>query len=80
MAPALRTQIYLSRDQRDELDRIAAREGASLAELIREAVDEYLSSRPAGIDEALEVSFGAAPDAAMPSRAEWKRRESELVG
>lgn len=80
MAAALRTQIYLTREQRDELDRLSEREGASLAELIRDAVDEYLDSRPVGIDEALEASFGAVPDAEMPSRREWGRRESELVG
>ncbi len=80
MAAALRTQIYLTRQQREELDRIATRDGASLAELIRDAVDEYLNARPAGIDQALEESFGAAPDAAMPDRAEWARRERRLVG
>ena len=77
---ATRTQIYLTREQRDELDRIAERDGASLAELIRDAVDEYLSSRPLGIDEALAASFGAAPDAELPDRGEWDRRESKLVG
>ena len=71
---ALRTQIYLTQDQRKELDARAEREGASLAELIREAVDEYLDSRPASIDEALASTFGAAPDAQVPSRSEWDQR------
>ena len=75
MAAALRTQIYLTREQREELDRIGDREGVSLAELIRAAVDEYLEGRPHGIDDALAESFGTVPDATAPSRSEWDRRE-----
>lgn len=69
---ALRTQIYLTEDQRKELDARAKREGASLAELIREAVDEYLDARPASIDEALASTFGVVPDAEAPPRSEWE--------
>jgi len=72
---ALRTQIYLQSEQRAALDRIAAAEGSSLAELIRAAVDEYLEARPTDVDEALEASFGAAPDASAPPRSDWGERE-----
>lgn len=71
---ATRTQIYLTRRQREELDRLVEREGASLAELIRDAVDEYLGARPVGIDEALRDTFGAVPEAEIPDRAEWEPR------
>lgn len=74
MAPARRTQIYLTAEQRAELDARASDEGASLAQLIREAVDEYLDSRPASLDEALSSSFGVVPDAEAAPRAEWEAR------
>lgn len=72
---ALRTQIYLTKEQREQLDRIALSEGASLAELIRGAVDEYLQGRPSDVITALAESFGAIPDARAPSRSEWRQRE-----
>lgn len=72
---ALRTQIYLTEAQRSELDAISTRDGASLAELIREAVDEYLDIRPASVDEALASSFGSLPGAEAAQRSEWDRRE-----
>ncbi len=71
---ALRTQIYLTQEQRRELDSLAEREGASLAELIREAVDEYLQARPPDIDAVLAESFGAAADATAAARSEWRDR------
>ena len=73
---ALRTQVYLTQEQRRELDARSEREGASLAELIREAVDEYLEARPASLDEALSATFGAAPDAEAPPRSDWDRRNA----
>jgi len=78
MAPALRTQIYLSREQRRALDEISRSEGASLAELIRVAVDEFLDGRPRDVDAALTESFGAVPEAAAPPRSEWASREQRV--
>ncbi len=75
MAGALRTQIYLTADQRRELDAISLRQGSSLAELIREAVDEYLEVRPGDLDDALTASFGAARHAVAPARSEWDHRK-----
>lgn len=40
-----RTQIYLRESQREELDKLAARKGMALAELIREAVDYYIAAK-----------------------------------
>ena len=72
---ALRTQIYLTAQQRRDLDGIAKTEGVSLAELIRTAVDKYLDSRPADVDTVLAETFGSVPEAAAPSREEWGDRE-----
>ncbi len=71
---ALRTQIYLTADQRRELDLLVEREDVSLAELIREAVDEFLNAHPPSLNEALAASFGAVPEAAATSRSDWDRR------
>lgn len=69
---ATRTQIYFTEEQRDRIDRAAAARGITMAELVREAVDEYLSDEidPA---ETLAATFGAAPEAAAPSRDDWHR-------
>lgn len=70
---ALRTQIYLTREQRDRLDVLRAQRGVSLAEAIRLAIDEYLDRTGADHVTALSSSFGAMPDLAVPSRDEWDR-------
>ena len=41
-----RTQIYLSRDQADALDRAAKRTGTTRSHLIREAIAEKSGTRP----------------------------------
>jgi len=38
----LRTQIYLTEEQHEQLARLARDRGASMAHLIREAISEYL--------------------------------------
>ena len=43
-----------------------------MAELVREAVDEFLEVDSDPI-EVLASTFGTAPDAAVPSRDEWHR-------
>ncbi len=71
---SIRTQIYLTVDQRRALDEIARREGKAMAEVVRDAVDEYLSGSPVAADQALDATFGAAPDLEVPSRDGWERR------
>jgi len=68
-----RTQIYLTSDQRERLDAIAARSGRTLADLIREAVDGYLAAGPSDPAESLAATFGSLPAIAIPSRDEWNR-------
>ncbi len=69
---ATRTQIYLTQDQRAKIDRAAAAEGVTMAELIRRAVDVYLDDEADAAD-VLAATFGAAPDADVPSRDGWQR-------
>ena len=78
---ALRTQIYLTAEQRAQLDERVAAEGRPLAELIREAVDAYLAEGgQVGAAEALAATYGAVPDADAPPRSEWSDRETRLRG
>jgi Ribbon-helix-helix protein, copG family len=41
-----RTQVYLTDDQRQRIDRVAATDGLTMSQVIRHAVDEYLDDRP----------------------------------
>lgn len=70
---ATRTQIYLTREQRAQLDELTARDGRALAEIIRDAVDLYLDSTTPDPAAALGDTFGAARSFAVPSRDEWRR-------
>lgn len=70
---ATRTQIYLTREQRERLDEVTQRQGKSLAEVVRQAVDEYLDRSALDLQSALEASFGSMPDLEVPSRDEWDR-------
>jgi hypothetical protein len=70
--PALRTQIYLTADQRARIDRVARARGVTMAEVIRTALDQFLDGTPEP-STALAATFGAAKDIAAPSRDEWDR-------
>ena len=69
---AIRTQIYLTEDQRARIDRVADAEGVTMAELIRRALDEYLGDDTDSAP-ALAATFGADPNAETPSRETWRR-------
>lgn len=73
MSSTMRTQIYLTREQRARLDELGARTGRGLAELIREAVDAYLEGVGPDARSALADTFGSLPDLEVPERAEWDR-------
>lgn len=67
-----RTQIYLTDEQRERIDRVAAAKGWTMAQVVRRAVDDYLDDEP-DLEAALASTFGAAPDASVPSRDAWRR-------
>lgn len=71
--PSIRTQIYLTDDQRRLLDTRGRRTGAPMARMIREAVDAYLTDARPNPDEALDETFGTLPDLELPTRDEWDR-------
>jgi len=71
--PSFRTQVYLTREQRARLDALRERDGRTLAQLIRDALDAYLASVAPRPDEALARTFGTLPDLEVPSRDEWDR-------
>jgi hypothetical protein len=71
--PSIRTQIYLTDDQRRRLDVRGRRTGAPMARMIREAVDVYLADDRPDARAALDETFGTLPDLDLPSREEWDR-------
>lgn len=70
---ATRTQIYLTTDQRQRIDELADAEGVTMAEVVRRALDSYLVAGQPGASSVLTRTFGAAPEAQYPDRAEWAR-------
>jgi hypothetical protein len=70
---ATRTQVYFTEEQRRALDARAAREGKTLAEVVREAVDAYIAQEPPKLDVVLDETFGSMPDLDVPPRDEWDR-------
>lgn len=69
-----RTQVLLSREQRERLERLAAERGVSVGALIREAIDRYLPPRKRSREEALE----AIRRLELPVDR-WDRMEDEIV-
>jgi predicted DNA-binding protein len=69
---ATRTQIYLTEEQRRRIDQVAKASGVTMAEIVRRALDAYLAGEvdPSTV---LAATFGAVPDASVPSRDEWDR-------
>lgn len=76
----VRTQIYLTKHQRDELVAISKAAGKKQSELIREAVDRLITqSRPSRREAVLREAAGIWKDRTdLPdfnsTRAEWDRK------
>jgi len=70
---SIRTQVYLTAEQRRRLDARARSRETSLAHVIREAVDAYVAEERPDADAALNETFGVLPDLELPSRDEWDR-------
>ena len=78
---ATRTQIYLTKKQRQQLDARRKREGKTLAAVVRDAVDAYVArdtAAAADIQTVLDRTFGSIPDLEVPSRDEWEERAQRL--
>jgi hypothetical protein len=75
---SIRTQIYLTAEQRAAIDGRTKRNGESLAWIVREALDQYLDLGPQDLKSALDRSFGTVPDLEVPSRKEWNRFDLDL--
>lgn len=83
----VRTQIYLSKEQKRRLDQMAAATGKRQSVLIREALDIYLAERqPKDWKEALEAVRGMwadrddLDDFVRDMRAGWNERLERLYG
>ena len=77
----VRTQIYLTDEQKRQLARLAAASGRKQSEMIREAIDGYLAERePKDWREAFEAVRGMWADRddldtfVSDLRAEWEQR------
>jgi len=73
-----RTNIYLEDRQTAILDRIAAEEGRSRAEVIRRLIDRALAGRDDDLTAdlaAIDESFGALRGMDVPTRAAGDREE-----
>jgi hypothetical protein len=78
---ATRTQVYLTQEQRDRIEELRSRDGRTLAEVIRTALDEYLATHGRQAEErdlaerqrVLDETFGAFPDFPYPDRSDWDR-------
>lgn len=70
---SVRTQVYLTEEQRRRIDRLASARGLSLAAIVRSALDAYLDAELPDPVPILTATFGAAPDASVPDRSEWSR-------
>ena len=62
-----RTQIYLTEEQRRRIGARMRRDGVSLATVVREALDQYLTHGSEDVEEALDRTFGALPDLEAPA-------------
>jgi hypothetical protein len=81
MSTATRTQVYLTAEQRRQIEELRAHDGRTLAEVIRAALDEYLSTHGrdaaerarAETQRVLDETFGVVPDFPYPNRDEPDR-------
>lgn len=57
-----RTQIYLLESQKEKLDALAKKNGKSVAEIIREAVDMYMTECKKNTEDPIVKTFGIWKD------------------
>lgn len=71
--PSVRTQIYLTSEQRRRLNQLARRKSVPVTQLVKEAMDSYLDESVPDPETALSATFGSIPNLEVPSRDEWNR-------
>jgi predicted DNA-binding protein len=83
----VRTQVYLSEEQKRGLERLTATTGKRQSDMIREALDGYLAKHePKDWREALEAVRGMWADRddldelQADLRMDWERRLQRLYG
>lgn len=83
----VRTQVYLTDEQKRGLQRLAESTGRQQSELIREAIEGYLAKhKPKDWKEAFEAARGIwadrddLDDLHADLRAGWERRLKRLYG
>lgn len=59
--PATRTQVYLTAEQRARIDLVVRRDAVTLAEVVRNALDQHLADVAVDPQGALDATFGADP-------------------
>ena len=52
---------------------IQRREGITLAEVVRRALEQYFGKRAPDWSEVVGDTYGAVPDFKIPDRGEWDR-------
>ena len=82
----VRTQIYLDEEQKSALDRLSAERVATVSDLIRQAVDQFIEKKSPDFEKALDRSFGIwqkrkgldEPNKYLRKiRQEWETRDSK---
>jgi len=63
----------LTSEQRSRIDAIVARDGVSLAAVVREALDRYLDGAVPDAGTALHQTFGVHKRLEVQSRDQWSR-------
>jgi predicted transcriptional regulator len=83
----VRTQIYLTDEQKRQLERLAAASGKKQSEMIRAAIDDYLvEQEPQDWKAAFEAARGMWTDrgdldgCTRDLRSEWERRLERTYG
>ena len=83
----VRTQIYLDEGQKTALNRLSAERGATVSDLIGQAVDQFLGRVSPNFEEALDRSFGIwrhrqkigeSSEYVRNIRREWEDRERRI--
>jgi hypothetical protein len=89
VTPVRRTQIYLTDEQKTKLEEIARLRSVSMADVVRDAVSQYLTAGEGQQTElVLERTFGSIPAwegrdgvaLARALRSTWERSSAESEG